>query len=363
MSLTRIPLDRASFGDRQRYVVSHGVLGATAFRSEMGVDILQVYSDRVDLEILAFQGQQIWNARIDGRDITMESVVDTPVPTSDYLRNYGAFLVHCGATAMGGPSAEDSHPLHGELPNAPYNAAWLECGVDAEGNEFLEVHGTYLHQVAFTCSYEAHPVIRITSGSTTVDVSMTVTNMADRDMDLMYLAHINFLPIDGSEIVASHQWNNEHMRVRSSIPSHIQVTDEFRMFLKETAEKPELTRVLDADTQYDPEVVMTVDYISDDNGYAHTMQVHPDGASDYVKHQPANTPKAIRCIQRTPLHQCIGMVLPATAEVEGYIAEKEKGNVISIAPQEQFSTSFTFGALDQEQTKAMKKVIDSLVRS
>ena len=38
---------------------------------------------------------------------------------------------------------------------------------------------------------------------------------------------------------------------------------------------------------YDPEIVFYVDYLADEAGWAHTLQVHPDGGADYVRHRPA----------------------------------------------------------------------------
>ena len=42
----------------------------------------------------------------------------------------GAFMLHCGALAMGCPGEGDDHQLHGELPNAPYQRAWLHGDED-----------------------------------------------------------------------------------------------------------------------------------------------------------------------------------------------------------------------------------------
>ena len=61
---------------------------------------------------------------MDGRQLTMRSMFDQPQATRNYLETYGGFLIHCGFTAMGVPTKEDSHPLHGELPNAPYRQAY-----------------------------------------------------------------------------------------------------------------------------------------------------------------------------------------------------------------------------------------------
>ena len=68
---------------------------------------------------------------VDARDFD-DAVFAEPVAASDLLSSYGAFLVHCGATAMGNPGPEGRHPLHGELPQAPFQTARLLAGADGE---------------------------------------------------------------------------------------------------------------------------------------------------------------------------------------------------------------------------------------
>ena len=47
---------------------------------------------------------------------------------------------------MGGPGETDTHPLHGELPNAPFKNVFLELGEDNKGRYIgygwlLSAHG------------------------------------------------------------------------------------------------------------------------------------------------------------------------------------------------------------------------------
>lgn len=344
------------FDAAQRTCVEHDGLTASLVRNDSGIEILTLSSDRIELTLLPFQGQQIWKAVIDGRDITMVSEVDEPIPTQDYLRNYGAFLVHCGATAMGGPSRDDKHPLHGELPNARYNSAWIETGYDGD-TPYIELHGEYKHQIAMTVNYIAHPVIRVTQRSSIVDVSMSVSNESQAPMDFMYLAHMNFFPVHGSKIVGSHSWDSDAVQVRASFPSHIVVDDETQLLLKELEQEPVKSSVVQPSAMYDPEAVMMIRYLEDTHGYAHTLQIHPDGSSDYMKHQPRSAPYSLRCIQMSKHHQCVGF-LPSTAGVEGFIAEKQAGRVIEIAPRTSYCVDFAFGALDQQGTQEILSVID-----
>ncbi|MBG7610121.1 MAG: hypothetical protein IZT55_04560 [Anaerolineae bacterium] len=52
-----------------------------------------------------------------------------------------------------------------------------------------------------------------------------------------------------------------------------------------------------------------------------------DGCSDYVAHKLSELDKGIRWISRTKDQDALGIVFPATAETEGYLAEKAKGNI------------------------------------
>ena len=130
---TILHLTPAFFSERERVLVEHGPLTASTFRYDSGVCALRLKNDLGELVMLPFQGQQIWSAVFGGRDLTMKSMFTEPSPTRTYLENYGGFLLHCGVTAMGVPAGADTHPLHGELPNAPYQQASLSAGEDARG--------------------------------------------------------------------------------------------------------------------------------------------------------------------------------------------------------------------------------------
>ena len=119
MTETIIHLTPDMFHDRERLLVEHGPLTAAAFCYDSGVAALRLRNELGELVMLPFQGQQIWSAAFGGRELTMKSMFSRPNATRNYLETYGGFLVHCGALAMGVPSGPDTHPLHGELPNAP----------------------------------------------------------------------------------------------------------------------------------------------------------------------------------------------------------------------------------------------------
>ena len=58
--------------------------------------------------------------------------------------------------------------------------------------------------------------------------------------------------------------------------------------------------------------------------------------------------------------EAVGILLPSTADADGYIAEKAKGNIVVLPPAGEFSFVLEFGALAAEETRAMKSSIEAL---
>lgn len=359
MTHTKIFLTPECFSERETPLVEFGVLKATTFRYETGVCALRLQNGQGELVLLPFQGQQIWSASFHGRNLTMKSMFDQPRDTRTYLETYGGFLLHCGMVAMGVPGPGDSHPLHGELPNAPYKKAWINAGEDDQG-AYLEVGGEYQHTVAFNTNYIARPYTRLYAEKTTFWSGIEVNNLKKSPMEWMYLAHINFRPVDNARLVYSAPYDAAHVRPRTSIPSHVHPLPGFKEFLEELAKYPEKHHVLTPGLMFDPEVVFFIDYASDDQGWAYTMQVHPDGSADYVRHRPDQLSKGVRWICRTVDQDAMGMILPATAEPEGLSAEKAKGNIRTLGPGETWRCDYEMGALSPQEAQAIEKLIEKI---
>lgn len=356
---TTIHLSESMFGDRKRKLVKYGPLSASTFRFASGVCGLKLANEEGHLALLPFQGQQIWDA-VFGRTLTMVSMFDDPRPTRDYLQTYGGFLLHCGATAMGVPAGEDTHALHGELPNAPYQKAWLVLGEDEQG-AYIGLSGQYRHTVAFSYNYVAEPTVKLYAGSTRIAVSMDVRNLKKTAMELMYLAHVNFRPVDNARLVYSAPCTPERVRVRKSIPSHVRPGPGYREFIQELGEHPEGHHVLRPDLVFDPELVFSIDYLGDEQGWAHSLQVHPDGSADYVAHRPDELPIGVRWICRTPDQDAMGLVLPATAEPEGYHAEKAKGNIVVLPGGETWHYDLEIGTLTPAEAEKVERKIEAIL--
>ncbi|RME57566.1 MAG: DUF4432 family protein [Caldilineae bacterium] len=355
-----VHLTPASFGEKERPLLEFGNLVASGFRFDSGVAGLRIRNDRGELVMLPFQGQQIWTAQFDGRNITMKSMFDAPQPTQQYLHTYGGFLIHCGFTAMGVPGPEDDHPLHGELPNAAYQKAWLVAGEDADG-PFLALGGQYRHTVAFSYNYTASPLVKLHADASLAQVSLTCQNLKRTPMEYMYLAHANFRPVDNSRLIYSARVTPETVRVRRSIPSHVTPGPGYVEFLEELGCHPEKHHILDPALAFDPEVVFNIDYLADADGWAHSLQLHPDGSGDYIRHRPGQLPVGVRWICRTPDQDALGLVLPATAEPEGKTAEKAKGYVKELPGGATWRCDYELGVVDAGEAARIAEMIERLV--
>jgi hypothetical protein len=91
------------------------------------------------------------------------------------------------------------------------------------------------------------------------------------------------------------------------------------------------------------------------------MQLYPDGSADYIRHRPEQLDKGVRWICRTPDQDALGMVLPATAEPEGYHAEKAKGFIKIIPAGGSYSVEMEAGVLTPEEAQQMEKHIEEMI--
>lgn len=351
----KVPLYPEIFDLSERLVVKAGAISAHAFRYPSGVEALRVKSDRLELVILPFMGQQIWRAVADGRDLTMQTVFDHPRQTAAYLETYGAFFIHCGLAGIGAPGPDDTHPLHGELPLARYNTAWIEVDRDS-----LSVRGSFHHTVAFGANYYARPVISVAPGRATFDVSMTIENARTATLEVMYLAHANFRAVDDGELIYAAHYDADAVRVRQAIPSHISPPPGYADFIAELAVDPVRHHRLSAQLAFDPEVVFAIDMLADEDGWTHAMQCHPDGSADWISYRPAQAPLCNRWICRTADTQGLGLAFPSTSGVEGYNTEKSRGAYHALAGNETWRVDTRMGALDRDDAAHMSRAIHSI---
>lgn len=353
----RLDLASVQFSEKEKPLAEMAGFRISTFKYDSGIAALRVQNKRGEITVLPFKGHQIWRAKFDGRDLTMKSMFEEPVATQTYLETYGAFFIHCGATAIGAPGPTDRHPLHGELPNAPYQKGWI---VFDEEQKTCTIAGSYRYTVAFSTDYLATSEYVMGAESALLDVSLRVDNLKKTPMDLMYLAHANFRPVDHGELIYSAPYTAEAVRVRRSIPAHITPKPGYPEFLAELARNPAIHHKLKPELAFDPEVAFTIAMKAGPDGFAHALQKRPDGTADYMRYRPSQTSQCIRWICRTPDQDAIGMAFPSTSEVEGYTAEKKKGLVVSVAGGASWRVDMRLGALTTSETDDAVKEIERI---
>jgi hypothetical protein len=107
----------------------------------------------------------------------------------------------------------------------------------------------------------------------------------------------------------------------------------------------------------DPEIVFAVNPLPNKDGWASSMQIHPDGSADFVRHRPAEFAHSVRWICRSGDQKALGLLLPSTAEPGGYLAERAKGNLLTIDSNAELRFAFECGALDASDAMKLSKEI------
>jgi hypothetical protein len=360
MDEVKILIKKEFFSSNTKNILNFGSLKAEIFKYSTGVEALKLYNNLGYIIQLPFRGQQIWSAVFEDRVLTMKSLFDEPRNVDSFLLTYGCFLMHCGALRMGCPGPEDDHPLHGELPYACYDKAWLVAGEDDNG-KYIGLTGLFEHNVAFADKYFAIPTTKIYENHSVINVEIVIENKSNYPMELMYMTHINFRPVEGGEIYQCFDWSKENIVVRESIPQHVSVGNEYKNFISKIFENPSVTKKIKANDIYNPEVVMFIKNPKiDENNLTHYLQVNPNGTSDYVSYNPKIFDHASRWIVRNKNQEALGIALPGTADAEGYLKEKEKGNIKQIPPNVSKKFNVNVGYLNKIETKKMIKKIENI---
>jgi hypothetical protein len=356
-----IDLGAVRFETAPATLLSTAGMEARVFRYSTGIEAVTITTRQGEVTVLPFKGQQVWRASFGGRPLTMLSMFDEPQPTTDYLGTYGAFLIHCGISAMGNIGPGDSHPPHGEMPNARFQTAKLIAGTDAEG-PFLALAGDSEQARAFSYHYRFHAELTLRPVATHLEVAVTVENLRPVPLELMYLAHVNFRPVDDGTLIDTVADDRAGLVMRRDLPSGLAVSDAHRALVGAWIEDPAQHRRIAPGRRIDPEAVLFLDCKADGDGWAHGVQRHPNGEADFISYHAAELPYAVRWISRTGDQDALGLVLPATAGVDGYTAEKAKGRLVSVAARASCGFRYRCGALGPAAAQSLVEHIENARR-
>ena len=346
----RIHLKKELFGDEEFVLLEHGSMKVTCFRYSTGVEAVKVENPKGYFIILPFQGQQIWRAGFLGHELTMKTKLEEPIPTLDYGKTHGGFLLHCGISAFGVPQEDDNHMHHGETPNAVYENAYIEYG---EG--YVAVGGSLDYEIPFAQKYTFCPECRLYEDDTVLKVHVELVNRRSVPMEYMYLCHMNFRPMDGARLMYSADYDCEHIKVHKIIGDSVppEQASELKAYMECLEKEPARHHEIGAAGQiYDPEICFTVMYKGDEQGRAYTLQNRDDGAC-YVSHPVDVLPYGIRWISRSGDCDSCGMILPATAEHLGYQNAKRNGQIKVLDGGKTLSFDLEAGWLDAERAKEL----------
>ena len=348
----------AAFSDpRSETIVRFGDLRANLFRYETGVEAIRIANTRGHVIVLPYMGQMVWRACFDGVELAMHSMFDAPRPAATIIETYGCLAYHAGLLRNGTPTAEDTHPLHGEAPCMPMDRASIACGSDGNGS-WISVAGERDYAMGFGAHYRATPHVTLCAGETAFDFVMTVENLSAAPMDLMYLCHANFAFAEGARIVQPAPFDPEHVVTRTAIPGHVSPTDDYRAFLKELAAQPDRMEVLNEPQRYAPEQVFYIKKLRPGaDGLAHFMLARREGDGFSIAYDPVAMPHAIRWILNNEDQRVAAFAIPGTCEPEGYAAEKRKGNVRSLASGARETFTTRLGYVDRRHAADLARSI------
>jgi len=321
---TRLPLRREQFHFTPEVLLQSDDFRVELFRYPAGIEAVRIHNRRGSVTVLPFFGQMIWDVQFEGHTLTMGNSFKQPLPGNSIIDTYGCFAFHSGLLANGCPSPEDDHPLHGEMPCARMDSAWLLLDADT-----LSLEGECEYVKGFGHHYLAAPAVRLHADRPRLQIEMTVTNLAGAPMPLQYMCHLN------SSWIAQGRFRqsipDRAFRLRTSIPAHLRPTPAWRDYTARLAQDPQALQQLDQPQLCDPEIVFFADDLPQ-YGDEVQFELHaPAGYAMMTRFSTAQYPHATRWLLHNADQQVAAYILPATCRPEGFLAAQQAGSLITLA--------------------------------
>ncbi len=360
MKPVSLNLQKSVFTDKEKVLASYADMTASVFRYDNGIEALRLSNARGYLVVLPFYGQMVWDAVFDGVDLTMTNMFSMPRYAESIVGTYGCFAFHSGLLRNGCPSPDDDHPLHGEMPTARMDTAGIECGEDEDG-PYMALTGCYEYVMGFGAHYMARPRIVLRPQATVFDMIMNVENLSGSAMDLMYMCHVNFAYYEGARIVQPAPFSPEQTVVRTAVPGHVQTTPDYLGFIEQLAKDPSGLEVLGEPQRYNPEQVLYIRGLAADaEGNTASLMRRREGDGFHIGYNLNDFTKTVRWILVNDDQKVAAFALPSTCEPEGYLAEKAKGNVRSLASGQTAEFKVRLGYMTKAEAEAAENHIRSL---
>ena len=340
MAIAKITLRREYFKESRHTIYEQGNMKVVMFRYPSDVEALEITNAHGRMVVLPYMGQMIWDLEMDGIDLKMKNMFSHPKKTNVITDTYGCFAFHSGLLANGCPAAEDDHALHGEMPCAEMDQAWLEVS-----DSGVKVCGTAEYVKGFGHHYEASPSVTLPTDESFIDIQMKVRNLAKTPMPLQYMCHMNYAYMENARLTANIP--DDSFTLRESVPAHVTPTDEWLAYTNQLAEGQVTFNQLNDSKQYDPEIVFFADQLSQ---YTETadFRMNTTSGTFFTTFCTSEFNYATRWILYNEDQQVGAFVLPATSRPEGYLAAKRAGSLIELAAGEEKTYSVKTGLMKEK---------------
>jgi hypothetical protein len=316
------------------------------FKYHSGVEALRICIGRGELVWLPFFAQSIWNWKVDGVEQKFDGFVQEPnYGARDFLHNYGAFLIHCGITAMGNPTKEDNHLHHGELPLARYDEAWIEI---SDGPYPLSLCGTYRYHTPFIADYCFSPAVRIMHDGSSMFIDATLENLQNTPLQYMYLNHLNFSMKHAVHLeYGINGFTKETVTILDETIAGVKEDPSLLLRVEDHPDiHPELVAIFKNQPQFGPVCV-------------HKMH-RDDGTVVWVAANVESLDHTVVWLTSTPDRSACGFSLPATAGPRGLAEETRCGNVKTLGAKDMVVFQFVFGLDKRMEEEKLHKAIKFL---
>ncbi|WP_032093045.1 aldose 1-epimerase family protein [Necropsobacter rosorum] len=324
------------FSANERIIFQNEKISAVGFKYNSGIEAVRLTNSKGFITVLPFYGQIIWEATFNGHDLKMKNMFGEPKPGTTIIDTYGCFAFHSGLLRNGCPGPEDDHPLHGEMPCAQMDQAWLMIEDDAIG-----VGGQFEYVKGFGDHYSARPEVVLHADSSLFDIKMQVTNLASVEMPLQYMCHMNYCYEHGATF--SQNIPEHIIELRKTVPAHVKPTPEWLDFNAQIQQGKYQLTALNNDLMYNPEIVFFMDELSRYQPILEYRMHSPQGHNYLTRFSSRDFNYATRWILYNADQQVGAFVLPATCRPEGYSAAKKNGSLILMQPHETRSFAVTTG--------------------
>lgn len=338
-----LPLKRSQFNNQENVIIESENFKVSGFKYNSGIEALKIENSQGYLVILPYMGQMIWDAKFLGEDLCMENMFSEPKLEKEVVATYGCFAFHSGLIRNGCPSSEDSHPLHGEMPCASMDKAWLEID-----EQKVTITGEYEYVMGFGDHYLATPSVTLDKGASLFDIEMKVQNLASVPMPLQYMCHMNTAYFPNAKL--KQNIPDTAITLRESVPAHVKPTPQWLDFNESLKSREKPIQQLSTPDMYDPEIVYFMDNLSQFTQHAQFEMEIANGKTLVTRFDTSMLNYATRWILYNGDQKVGAYILPATCRPEGYLAAKRNNTLIHLQPQEVRVFSVTTGIALQHES-------------